>query len=177
MGRPLTYSHSHLCRRLFGACRVPIAAATFVVAALVASCGVAPRQATPEEVALLSSAGSDLYQPRSMRRCEGKGRRNCVVDGDTLWIGGEKMRLTGIDAPELKYRCIEEAALARKATWSLIEMVNNQPLAVRRQGTDRYGRTLARLANVNGDVGEQMIARGVAAPWRGRRYPASFWCS
>ncbi len=26
-------------------------------------------------------------------------------------------------------------------------------------------------------VGEQMIARGVAAPWRGQRYTASFWCS
>lgn len=32
--------------------------------------------------------------------CTGNVRHSCVVDGDTLWIEGEKIRLADIDAPE-----------------------------------------------------------------------------
>jgi endonuclease YncB( thermonuclease family) len=38
---------------------------------------------------------------RAMPVCRGAVRRNCVIDGDTVWVDGEKIRLSGIDAPEI----------------------------------------------------------------------------
>lgn len=35
---------------------------------------------------------------RRMGFCYGGVRINCVVDGDTIWVGGEKIRLQSIDA-------------------------------------------------------------------------------
>lgn len=33
--------------------------------------------------------------------CDGPVRVNCVVDGDTLWFRGDKIRIADIDAPEI----------------------------------------------------------------------------
>lgn len=45
--------------------------------------------------------------------CPTQGARyNCVVDGDTLWWQGEKIRIAEIDAPEIQGRCPAERALA-----------------------------------------------------------------
>lgn len=98
-----------------------------------------------------------------------------VVDGDTLRLGTERIRLANIDAPEAgdRARCLAERNLARLATERLRELTRGQRLDVRREGKDRYGRTLARV-RVNGrDVGERLVAEGYAAPWRGRR---EAWC-
>src|SRR3546814_7636950 len=37
---------------------------------------------------------------RSFGLCFTGGGENCVVDGDTFWIDGEKVRVADIDAPE-----------------------------------------------------------------------------
>ena len=48
----------------------------------------------------------------SFTRC-GPGRGHaCVIDGDTFKIGERKVRVIGIDAPEVEARCPEEARLA-----------------------------------------------------------------
>ena len=45
--------------------------------------------------------------------CHSGGGTNCVVDGDTLWIGGQNVRLADIDAPEThEPRCAAEQASA-----------------------------------------------------------------
>lgn len=44
--------------------------------------------------------------------CYRGGGTDCVVDGDTFYIGGEKVRIPGIDAPETHPpRCAYEAKL------------------------------------------------------------------
>ena len=54
------------------------------------------------------------------------GGTNCVVDGDTFWINGEKVRIAGIDAPETHpSRCAEEARLGQAATQKLHELLNS----------------------------------------------------
>lgn len=98
-----------------------------------------------------------------------------VVDGDTLRLGNETIRLANVDAPESgsRARCPAERQLARLATERLRALTDGQRLDVRREGKDRYGRTLARV-RVNGrDVGERLVLEGYAAPWRGRR---EAWC-
>ena len=50
--------------------------------------------------------------------CPDEGKRiTCVVDGDTFWHAGEKIRIEDIDAPETHPpRCTAEAALGNRAT-------------------------------------------------------------
>lgn len=88
-------------------------------------------------------------------------RVTCVVDGDTVWIEGEKIRLLDIDAPEMNGKCPAEQAQARRARDRLIVLLNSRDVTIERDGKDRYGRTLARL----GDVGEVLIREGLATRW------------
>ncbi|MFZ2100956.1 MAG: thermonuclease family protein [Oricola sp.] len=114
--------------------------------------------------------------PRAMPLC-GSGRRaDCVVDGDTLWLEGEKIRIVNIDAPEVKGRCGAETARAADATRALARMVSNRPIRVQRQGEDRYGRTLAAVSTPDGDVGAALVRGRHAVIWRGRKEPAGTWC-
>ena len=95
-------------------------------------------------------------------------RVTCVVDGDTVWIAREKIRLLDIDAPEMNGKCAAESALARRARDRLIVLLNARTVTIERDGVDRYGRTLARL----GDVGEVLVREGLARRWGDRRG----WC-
>lgn len=73
---------------------------------------------------------------------------NChAIDGDTLKCGRERIRLIGIDAPEMPGHCRRN----RKCTAgdpvasrrSLARAMAAGPLRMQAVGTDRYGRTLA----------------------------------
>ena len=76
-----------------------------------------------------------------------------AVDGDTLRCGSERVRLIGIDAPELPGHCQKGRHCApgdpRASADSLRRLVDGRPVQLERFGTDRYGRTLA-IARVNG---------------------------
>jgi endonuclease YncB( thermonuclease family) len=99
-----------------------------------------------------------------------------VVDGDTLDVGGERIRLANIDAPEMppKSRCASEAEGALAATARLRSLVGEGSLTLRRTGEDRYGRTLAHVYVDQADVGDALIAAGLVRPWEGRRRS---WCA
>lgn len=69
-----------------------------------------------------------------------------VIDGDTLRCGDERIRLLGIDAPEMKgcqqgRVCVEGNPIASRD--NLRAAVKNKTLHIERVGQDRYGRTLA----------------------------------
>ena len=70
-----------------------------------------------------------------------------VIDGDTLHVDGKKIRLTGIDAPELSQTCRDAQArewpCGQAAKARLIELVSRGEVACSARGRDRYGRTLA----------------------------------
>ena len=109
-----------------------------------------------------------------MKVC-GSGRRvSCVVDGDTFWISGEKIRLEGIDAPEVNGACAHERRLAQRATRRLSEILSDERFSLRRNGKDRYGRTLARIDTPHGEAGAILVREGLARPWRGRKKQ---WCA
>lgn len=109
-----------------------------------------------------------------MTLCSPGPRDNCVVDGDTIWLGGEKIRIADIDAPEVSQpQCSAEKELGDKATKRLLALLNAKTFTVRRQGTDRYGRTLAILVNADGSIGDKLVREGLARRWTGKREP---WC-
>lgn len=118
----------------------------------------------------ITASGATL---RQMSMCMGPIRLNCVVDGDTVWVDGEKIRLQSMDAPEINGRCTHERELAQRATQRLSEILSSSPFSVSRSGKDRYGRTLATIYNSDGEVGALMVREGLARVWRGRREP---WC-
>src|SRR3954470_14909477 len=58
-----------------------------------------------------------------------EGQQIRVIDGDTFDIGGERVRVAGIDAPETHpSRCANEAALGAAATQKLAALLRGRPL-------------------------------------------------
>ena len=58
-------------------------------------------------------------------RCGSGIRINCIVDGNTLWNNGIKIRIADIDTPEISQpRCAAEKALGERATRRMVELVN-----------------------------------------------------
>jgi endonuclease YncB( thermonuclease family) len=92
--------------------------------------------------------------------------QNCrVVDGDTLRCGKERIRLLGIDAPELPGHCRPGRRCAPGdpfASRSSLEAALGRPLNIRRVGKDRYGRTLALVSGANGDLSCWQLLHGQA---------------
>ncbi len=108
--------------------------------------------------------------------CHTGGGVDCVVDGDTFWIGGEKIRIADIDAPETHpARCAEEARLGDAATARLRQLLDAGPvtLAPADRDTDRYGRKLRIVERGGHSLGAMLVAEGLARPWIGHREP---WC-
>jgi endonuclease YncB( thermonuclease family) len=99
-----------------------------------------------------------------------------VVDGDTVWIQGERIRIADIDAPETHPpRCAEEARLGSAATERLQTLLNQGPvtLEIADRDTDRYGRKLRIITRGGQSLGAQLVDEGLARRWIGRRQP---WC-
>ncbi|MFB2553838.1 thermonuclease family protein [Ensifer soli] len=100
-----------------------------------------------------------------------------TVDGDTLWIRGEKIRVADIDAPEVTDpKCASELALGRRATARLIELVNLAPFELHAwpgRDKDRYGRKLRVLIRNGKSLGDLLVSEGLARTWVGRQQP---WC-
>ncbi|MEO8175455.1 MAG: thermonuclease family protein [Sphingomicrobium sp.] len=108
--------------------------------------------------------------------CHTGGGTNCVVDGDTLWLGGQKIRVADIDAPETHGpRCPAEQELGDRATQRLRQLLNGGAVSLQAidRDIDRYGRKL-RIVLVDGrSVGDILVDEGLARPYAGGRRP---WC-
>ena len=102
--------------------------------------------------------------------------RASVLDGDTIEIRGERIRLFGIDAPESgqmcanangqSYRCGQKAALVLDAR------IGEGVVTCERKDTDRYGRIVALCRVYGEDLGAWMVGLGWALAYRayGTRY-------
>ena len=109
--------------------------------------------------------------------CGSAARVTCVVDGDTFWYHGAKIRLTDINTPETSQPgCAAEAALGARATQRLIALLNEGNFSLEASGRDmdRYGRLLRRVTRGGHSLGAILVAEGLAEPWQGRR---SDWCA
>jgi endonuclease YncB( thermonuclease family) len=104
------------------------------------------------------------------------GGYNCVVDGDTIWLQGVKIRIADIDAPETHDpRCASEKELGDRATQRLQQLLNSGTVTLETvdRDHDRYGREL-RIIDVDGrSAGAMLVSEGLARVWDGARHP---WC-
>ena len=108
--------------------------------------------------------------------CKWGGGVNCVVDGDTFYLDGQKVRIANIDAPETHdYRCASELALGDRATERLQVLLNSGAVTMTSidRDRDKYGRLLRNVSVKGRDVGETLISAGLARAYAGGRRP---WC-
>lgn len=134
------------------------------------------RLAEPPEIL---STGPEIVAER-FSRC-GRGRSHaCVVDGDTFRLGERRIRIIGIDAPEVDARCADEARVAEQATLQLLASLNAGPFEMRawaHNRRDRYGRELMALTRVGDErqsIAEELRTSGVARRYAGRLRGG--WC-
>lgn len=100
-----------------------------------------------------------------------------VIDGDTFWHAGERVRIAGIDTPELNGRCAREIELAGRARRRLRELLAAGPFEISPAGdrdVDRFGRRLRDVTRDGRSLGDTLVAEGLARPWVGWRRP---WCA
>lgn len=106
-----------------------------------------------------------------------------VIDGDTIevrariWLDLElttRVRLSGIDAPELNGVCAEERLLAEAARAGLADMLGAGPVWLASIQRDKYGgRVVADVVMGDGrSASTAMLDAGVAAHWNS----AYKWC-
>lgn len=89
------------------------------------------------------------------------GRVTHIVDGDTLDVGRERIRVLGIDTPE-RDECGYAAASRAASELALERVVRLEPDATQAV-RDRFGRTLAYVRLPDGrDLGELLLRRGLA---------------
>ena len=108
--------------------------------------------------------------------CHNNGGTNCVVDGDTIWYRGTKIRITGIDTPETHQpKCAAEAKLGAAATRRMLQLVNAGPFTLQsiNHDEDRYGRKLRILTRGGKSLGDILVEEGLARYYKGGRRS---WC-
>lgn len=107
-----------------------------------------------------------------------------VVDGDTvevkaaIWLGQSlviRVRIDGVDAPELEARCPEERKLALAARDFLAHRLQGAPVKLTHVVYDKYGgRVRADVADAAGDIGHALLDAGLVRPYHGERRES--WC-
>lgn len=83
-----------------------------------------------------------------------------VVDGDTIMVGPERVRIVGLNAPELKGYSAEAGTATKERLEQLIE---SGQVAIDRRGQDKYGRTLAEVTVGDQSVAALLSGEGLAA--------------
>jgi endonuclease YncB( thermonuclease family) len=102
--------------------------------------------------------------------------RASVIDGDTIEIRGQRIRLHGIDAPEKGQPCFDASGRPWRcgpaAANALDDLIGVSPVACHEHDVDRYGRTVAACAVRGEDIGEWLVRSGNAMAYR--RYSGDY---
>ncbi len=96
-----------------------------------------------------------------------------VYDGDTIKVTGFdltfKIRLVGIDSPEIGYKGQKTQPFSQKAKQHLESLLDNRKIAIKSYGTGAYNRQLAEVFVNNKNINMEMIRAGLAEVYKGRR--------
>lgn len=103
--------------------------------------------------------------------------RAAVVDGDTLEIQGQRIRLWGVDAPEGSQICLDGQGrpwpCGRRAAFALADFLGQRTVACQARDTDRYGRMVA-VCSVGGvEINRWLVEQGWALDFS--RYSGGYY--
>lgn len=109
-----------------------------------------------------------IIGPTTALAAEISGRAT-VIDGDTIEIRGERIRLQGIDAPESAQLCYQESGKAwrcgQKASLALADMIGERRVECSSRTRDRYGRLIA-MCRTDVNLNSFMVRHGWAVAYR-----------
>lgn len=95
-----------------------------------------------------------------------------ILDGDTFILDWERVRLIGIDTPEIQHTakkadCWAYRSMARLEFY-LTTIRDTSEITITRYGQDKYKRTLAvvEIPSLNTSVNEMLVREGYAKPFR-----------
>ena len=92
--------------------------------------------------------------------------RAFAVDGDSLRIGTDRIRLRGLDAPEYEQECQDAEGepwrCGLAARDRLAELIGGTEVTCEADGRDQYGRALATCDTAGTDLGAALVAEGLA---------------
>jgi endonuclease YncB( thermonuclease family) len=102
-------------------------------------------------------------RPGHFGHCYNENGPNCVLDGGTAYVAGERVTIAGMEAPRIAgAACPAESDRGIEAAVRLVALLNSGKVAVGGAFRDQTGREVRRVA-VNGEeVGAAMIDAGVA---------------
>lgn len=134
-------------------------------------------------LALLADARTTAY-PRTILEGPVPAIVTRVIDGDTIevrvqiWLEQEilvKIRLAGIDAPELRAPCESARAAAQAARDLVVQEVEGARVLLTRIHGDKYfGRVVGRVQTPKGeDLSSLLLSAGLAVPYAGGRRTAA----
>ena len=92
-----------------------------------------------------------------------------VIDGDTIHINKDKIRLHGIDAPESNQKCIidnNEWACGKQSSFELNKIISNHLVKCKTSSIDKYKRHIA-ICYINDlNINQMMVKNGWAVAYR-----------
>ena len=108
-----------------------------------------------------------LASPASAETIAG---RATVIDGDTLEIHGQRIRILDIDAPESRQNCTAQDGTkwrcGQVAANTLADWLSSHAVSCDTTKLDKYGRHLARCSLGAADVATWLAGAGLAVPYR-----------
>ena len=118
--------------------------------------------------AFVASSADSLVADESERPLVG---RASIIDGDTIEIAGERIRINGIDAPESSQLCEDDqgqsyrcGAMSARALDQLLS--ESRPLRCEFVERDQYGRFVGDCFRADGlGVAAAMVRAGMAMDW------------
>jgi endonuclease YncB( thermonuclease family) len=118
-------------------------------------------------IALVASLGTGVTDSMSAPTIQGTAS---VIDGDTIEIRGERIRLDAIDAPESSQLCLDAAGkryrCGQKSAYALADMIGRSTVTCQPKGRDRYKRTIAVCFKSGTNLNAWMVAQGWAVAFR-----------
>ena len=108
-------------------------------------------------------------------QCYNSDRTNCVIDGDTIYAGGEKLQIAGIEAPQIQSpRCDAERNRGIEAATRLAALLNSGKVTVSGTFRDDAGRSVRKVKVDGQDVAGTMIDASLA---RAPGDSSTDWCA
>lgn len=87
-----------------------------------------------------------------------------VIDGDTIEIHGERIRLSGFDTPEEGKRC-GSVNVYQTAALALYDFIGTKTVECDLTGKDRRGRYIGTCTAGGTELGEHMVSEGWGRDW------------